>query len=202
MLKIGLTGGIACGKSNALRHFSRLGAATIDADKLAREVVLPGRPAYQAIVQEFGPEFLLADGQIDRSALASVIFSDQEMRLKLNRIVHPHVIAEEKRLIQSFSSEERPPPVLVVDAALMIEVGTYQNYDLIVVAYCPPEVQLQRLMSRDDMSESQARKRIASQMPLLKKVHYADYIVDTTGKLSDTYNQVRFIYREILERLV
>ena len=200
MLRVGLTGGIACGKSNALRCFRSLGAQTMDADLIAREVVEREKPAYIEIVKEFGSEILNSDKTIDRKALGRIVFSDPEARGKLNRIVHPHVLAEEGRRIQSLESEQDSSgsPVVVVDASLMVETGSYKKYELVVVVYCPPAVQLRRLMRRDEITETEAQQRIDSQMPTLEKLHYGDYVIETSGTLSDTFLQVKQVYAELL----
>ncbi len=199
---VGLTGGIACGKSNALRCFQSLGTHTIDADVLAREVVEPGKPAYRQIVAEFGANILGEENQINRKALGRIVFSDPTALQRLNEIVHPHVLEEERRRISALESAEArsKSPIVVVDASLMIEAGSYQKYQAIVVVYCPPTVQLQRLMSRDGVSESEAKQRIDSQMPTLEKLKYGDYVIETSGKLSDTYMQVKYVHSELLAR--
>jgi len=200
MFSVGLTGGIACGKSNALRCFRSLGAHTIDADVIAREVVEPGKPAYDKILDEFGPSIIGLEGQINRKELGGIVFSDPVALQKLNEIVHPFVLQEEKRRIATLEAEESgsKSQIVIVDASLMIETGTYRKYQAIVVVYCPPSVQLRRLMLRDGISESQARQRIESQMPTLEKIQYGDYVIETSGKLSDTYTQVKQVYSELL----
>jgi len=202
MLKIGLTGGIACGKSKALSCFRDLGAHTIDADLVAREVVKPGRPALREIVQEFGREFLHEDGTLNRSALADLVFSDEAARTALNRIIHPYIIDEESAQLSALEERETAdsPCLAVVDAPLMIEVGTYCYYDAVVVVYCPQRIQLERLTSRGSLSPEQALSRIASQMPGLEKIRYADYVVNSAGPVEETRGQIRFIYRELLIR--
>jgi dephospho-CoA kinase len=200
MFCVGLTGGIACGKSNALRCFHRLGAHTIDADLIAREVVEPGKPAHQQIVAEFGRSILTEENRINRKALGRIIFSDPAARKRLNDIVHPYVVQEEERKIADLEIEEAKSqsPIVVVDASLMIETGTYRKYRMIIVVYCPPAIQLQRLMLRDSISEAEARQRIESQMPTLEKIKFGDFIIETSGKLSETYLQVKQVYSELL----
>ena len=202
MFCVGLTGGIACGKSNALRCFRRLGAHTVDADVIAREVVEPGKTAYRKILAEFGSVILGQGDQINRKELGSIIFSDPTARQKLNDIVHPYVVEEEERRISALELEETrsKSPIVVIDASLMIETGTYRKYQMIVVVYCPPAIQLQRLILRDGISEMAAKQRIDSQMPTLEKLKYGDYIIETSGKLSDTYMQVKYVYSELLAR--
>jgi dephospho-CoA kinase len=202
MFSVGLTGGIACGKSNALRCFRSLGAHTIDADLIAREVVEPGKPAYKKLLDAFGPSILGLEGQINRKELGNVVFSDAVALQKLNEIVHPYVLQEEERRIAALDAEETgsKSQIVLTDASLMIETGTYRKYQAIVVVYCPPSVQLRRLILRDGISESQARQRIESQMPTLEKIQYGDFVIETSGKLSDTYTQVKLVYSELVAR--
>lgn len=199
MLKVGLTGGIACGKSKTLSFFHQLGALTIDADLISREVVRRGQPAYQKIVEEFGHRILAEDGEVNRARLGELIFSDDSARAKLNSIVHPYVLAEEKRRIEGMQKDPTQHPIVVVDAALMIEVGSFAQYDVLIVVYCPPSLQLERLMKRNSLNRTEAEKRITSQMPLLEKVRYGDYIVETSRDPVDTQEQIRYIYADLLE---
>jgi dephospho-CoA kinase len=199
LLKIGLTGGIACGKTNILRRFRDLGTHTIDADKLARQVVRPGQPAHQAIVDRFGADILDSDGNVDRPRLGELIFRDESARQDLNRIVHPWILAEEdRRLADCNTAKSR---LVVVDAALMIEVGTISRYDVIVVAFCPPEVQLCRLLRRDRLTREQALQRVQSQLSIYQKLTFADYVIDTSGEFSNTKEQIDHTYRELVSRL-
>ena len=199
MLKVGLTGGIGCGKSHILREFHKLGVYTIDADEIAHEVILPDQSAYEQILETFGPEILASDRTIDRKKLGEKVFSDEKAREKLNRIVHPLVLEEVARRVSKFEEREDPTsPIIMVDAALMVETGSYRKYDSVVVVYCPPQVQLQRVIARDRLSEEEALQRIESQMPLLEKIKYADYIIESSGKLSETKEQVKPIFTELV----
>ena len=199
MLKVGLTGGIGCGKSHILREFHKLGVYTIDADEIAHEVILPDRSAYEKILETFGPEILASDRTIDRKKLGEKVFSDEKAREKLNRIVHPLILEEETRRVAEFQEREDPKfPIIMVDAALMVETGSYRKYDSVVVVYCPPQVQLQRVIARDRLSEEEALQRIQSQMPLLEKIKYADYIIESSGRLSETNEQVKHIFTELV----
>ncbi|MFZ0429387.1 MAG: dephospho-CoA kinase [Acidobacteriota bacterium] len=199
LFKIGLTGGIACGKTNVLRRFRDLGAHTIDADKLARLVVRPGLPAHQEIVDRFGPGILDSEGNIDRPRLGEIIFADEPARQDLNRIVHPRILEEEDRWIAECDPEKSR--LVVVDAALMIEVGTFSRYDAVVVAFCPPAVQLCRLLRRDRLTREQALQRIDSQLSVYRKLTFADYVIDTSGEFSNTREQIDHVYRELIGRL-
>jgi len=200
MLKVGLTGGIACGKSYTLKELQRHGAYTIDADAIVHQLMLPGHPGYHKVVEAFGTEFLNSDSYIDRRKLANLVFSDPAARQKLNEIIHPLVFAEEKRQVEEAELIQRRTPMVVVDAALMIEAGSYRNYDVILMVYARPEVQLMRLMLRDQLDAEDALKRIASQMALLEKIKYADYVIENSGKLSNTSEQVTHTFRDLVFR--
>lgn len=200
MLKVGLTGGIACGKSFTLKEFQRHGAHAIDADEIVHQLLLPGHAGYRKILETFGTGFLKADSQLDRRRLGELVFSDEAVRQRLNAIIHPLVFAEEKRQIEEAELMGRHTPMIVVDAALMIETGSYRNYDVILMVYSRPEVQLMRLVLRDHLTEDEAQRRIASQMPLLEKLKYADYVIENSGKLSHTAEQVAHTFKDILFR--
>ncbi len=201
MLTVGLTGGIACGKTHVREEFERLGAATLDADLLARQVVEPGEPAFEKIVEAFGDEFLTARGEIDRKKLGKFVFRDEKARRTLNSIVHPEVIRLQEDWLQSLRSRppSQRPAVAIVDAALMIEVGRYTRFDVLVVVQCSPEEQLQRLIKRDGISQQQARQRIDSQMPVAEKVGYADHLIDSNGPYEETRRQVRKVYGKLVQ---
>ena len=200
MLHVGLTGGIACGKSYVLRELRKLGASAIDADEIAHQVIAPGKPAYDKILASFGSSILGESHSIDRKKLGKIVFSDPASRKKLNQIVHPHVFEEEERRKADLEAQADilSSPILVVDAALMIEAGSYRRYRAVVVIYCHPAVQIQRLMARDRISQEEALERIDSQMPILEKIRYGDYIIENSGKLSDTRDQVKQVFAELL----
>ena len=202
MLRVGLTGGIACGKTNALIEFEKLGVYGIDADRISHELIFPGRPAYEEVVETFGNEILNDDGTIDRSRLGTIVFGDGSKRRKLNRIVHPLVLAEEERILSSLEDELSTlrPKIAMVGAALMIEAGFHRKYDVILVVYCHQEIQLRRLMARDGLGEAAALRRIGSQMPLLEKVGYADFVIDNSSRLSDTRRQIHHTFLELASR--
>ena len=203
MLRVGLTGGIACGKTNTLAEFQRLGVYGIDADQIGHEVIQPGGSAYSQVVERFGPEILNQDGTINRSRLGRIVFTDESSRRDLNQIVHPRILAEVERILCGLEDELSTlrPQVAMVDAALMVETGSYEKYDVILVVYCHPEIQLRRLMSRDGLSESDALLRIRSQMPLLEKVRYADFVLDNSNRLSDTQRQIHHTFLELMARV-
>jgi dephospho-CoA kinase len=186
-LMVGLTGGIACGKSHATRAFSELGAHIIDADAIAHELIQYKSPAYQEIVDCFGPEILDLGAEINRKKLGSIIFHNAVSRERLNAILHPKIIEEENRRSKQIQ-EQCGSSIIIVDAALMIEAGYHTRFDKLVVVHCKPELQLHRLMSRDSLDYEDAQARVDSQMPIAQKLKLADYIIETSG----TYRQTRF----------
>lgn len=183
MLLVALTGGIATGKTHCLNRFQELGARTVSADQLARDVVAPGTPGLAAVVDRFGTDMLRDDGTLDRGRLASVVFADPPARRDLEAIVHPAVYAA----IRAWAERERASgALLIADIPLLYETGREKDFDAVIVATCQAEQQLQRVMARDGLSESEARQRIASQLPLEDKVRRADYVIDTSGTVEDT----------------
>ncbi|MBW2148321.1 MAG: dephospho-CoA kinase [Deltaproteobacteria bacterium] len=195
---IGLTGGICSGKSTVSRMFRKRGARIVDADEIARRVVEPGRPALAEIARAFGDEMIRPDGSLDRQRLAALIFSNAEQRSRLNSIVHPRVAEEQARIIARIARED-PDALVVIDAALLIEVGGHKDVEKLIVAYVPLEIQAERLMRRDRLSREEALLRIRSQMPLEEKAEMADFVVDNSGSLDETERQVKAVYR-VLER--
>jgi dephospho-CoA kinase len=181
VLQVGLTGGIACGKSYVARRLAAAGLPVLDLDVLAHEVMAPGGSAYADVVQAFGPGVLAADGVLDRKALAEVVFADARARARLEALVHPRVREEAARRAAAVRA-----PLLVTEAALLVEAGMHLRFARLVVVHCPPELQLARLMHRDGLSEEDARARIAAQMPLGEKRRYAHHEVDTSGERADT----------------
>lgn len=198
MLKVGLTGSIAVGKSAVLAVFRELGCATFDADKIAHLVMEPGRQAYEDVVREFGQAVLAADGSIDRAALGAIVFPDAARRKRLNQIVHPHVIEEQNRLLAEAQAAE-PSGIAVVDAALMIESGGYRRFDKLIVVFCDRETQIARLMRRNQITREQAELRVAAQMSSEEKRRYADYEIDTSGTLEETRLRVIEVHKELVK---
>ncbi|MEW6210025.1 MAG: dephospho-CoA kinase [Acidobacteriota bacterium] len=196
MLKVGLTGSIAVGKSSVLSVFRELGCFALDADKIAHSVMEPGREAYSDVVSEFGEEILAADRTIDRGKLGSVVFADAERRKRLNEIVHPRVITEQNRLLKEVE-ERTPDGIAIIDAALMIESGGYKRFDKLIVVFCDAQSQLERLMRRNNLSRQQAELRIRAQMSSDEKRRYADYEIDTSGTFEETRKRVVEVYEEL-----
>lgn len=191
---IGLTGGIATGKSKVADFLMKHGLPVVDADKVAREVVEPGEKAYSQIIDHFGTEILDKDGSINRKELGRVIFSDREKREMLNQIVHPAVrqrMIEKKEVLQKQGSE-----LVVFDIPLLIENKLQHMVDLVVLVYAEPAVQMERLMERDNQGKEDANNRIASQMPIEEKKQYADEVIDNSGSEEETEQQIRQLGRK------
>jgi dephospho-CoA kinase len=199
-LLVGLTGSIATGKSTVSRMFAHLGARVIDADLLAREVVLPGQPAYRKIVEQFGPAVVQEDGSLDRKALGAVVFADPAKRKRLEEITHPAIGARQQRLLSALD-EEVFEGVVIWDAALLFESGGAAKMDRVVVVFAEPEIERRRLMERDGLSETDARARIASQMPIAEKAKLAHHVIDNSGTREETERQVRAVYGALLAEL-
>jgi len=200
MLKVGLTGSIAVGKTFVLGVLRELGCHVIDADAIAREVVVPGRRGLSAVVEAFGTEIVKGDGTLDRAKLGSIVFADEAKRVQLNSILHPFIIAEQDQRMREWEQQD-PYGIAVVDAALMIESGGYHRFDKLIVVHCRPEVQLQRLMQRNKLSPEEADQRIATQMPQKEKKRYADYLIDTSGEFAETRRQTEEVYHALREAL-
>lgn len=174
---IGLTGGIASGKSLVAEELKRLGAYLIDADEIAREVVQPDFPAYKEIVKEFGEKILNPDKTINRKMLGQIIFSDTKLRKKLEQITHPGILSEIDKRIAAIKNK-KPDATIVVDAALLIEVGLHKKMDKVIVVYADEKTQMDRLMKRDGITMDDAKNRISAQMPLREKRKYADFVIE------------------------
>lgn len=196
MLRVGLTGGIASGKSTVGRMFVELGCYLIDADDIVHQLFEPGETVHKAVVDAFGKRILRRDGRIDRKALGKIVFRDEHQRQKLHHFVHPAVIQRQKEWLDQLETAD-PNAVGIVEAALMIEVGTYKNYSKVIVVYCAEEEQKQRLRARSSLTEEQIEARIRSQMPMDEKVRFADYVIDNSGGFGATRRQVEEIHSEI-----
>ena len=199
-LLVGLTGGIATGKSTVSAMFAHLGARVIDADLLAREVVMPGQPALTEIVAEFGPDVLKADGYLDRKRLGAVVFADPTRRKRLEAITHPAIRRRQERIL-SVLEEEAFEGLVLWDAALLIEGGGHTSMDQVVVVVTDPETELARLMARDGIPAGDALLRIRSQMPVAEKAKLADHVVDNSGPRAETERRVREVHKALLAEL-
>ena len=197
MLKIGLTGSIAVGKTTVMARFAELGAICFDADAIARTVVEPGTPGLAAVVEEFGAGVLDADGRLDRAALGRVVFGDAKRRARLEQILHPAIIEEQDRLMAEAARRD-PHAIAVVDAALMIESGGYKRFDGLIVVHCEPNVQRERLMRRNNLTAAEAEARIATQMPQSEKLAYATWTIDTTGTREDARRRTDEVWAELV----
>jgi dephospho-CoA kinase len=184
VLRVGLTGGIASGKSHVARRLAQAGFHSLDLDQVAHAVMAPGGPAHAEVVEAFGPEVVAGDGSIDRKALGRIVFADSGARERLNRIVHPRVRDEESRLASRL--EQAPDAVLVVEAALLVESGIHLRFDRLLVAHCTPEEQARRIEARDGLDPAAAAARLRAQMAPSDKRRFAHAVVDTSGSLTET----------------
>lgn len=199
MLKVGLTGGLASGKTFVGQALAELGCRVLQADEIGRQVMEPGGEAFAEIVQEFGPEILAPDGSIDRKRLAGIVFEEPERLAALNRLVHPWVIRRENEWLERLAAED-PRAIAVVEAAVMIEAGTHKRFDRLIVAACSQEQQIERAVERGGMTREEALARIRRQIPLEEKIKLADFVIDTGGSREQTLQQVREVY-EALRRI-
>lgn len=196
-LLVGLTGGIASGKSAVSRQLVELGCRLVDSDLLAREVVEPGASAWQAIVDAFGPDVVGADGRLDRKRLGAVVFGDPARRKTLEAITHPAITARRQAILAAWAAEGFDG-VVVLDIPLLVEVGAAAGVDRVVLVYVEPPVQLERLVRRDGFDPAEAARRVASQMPLADKVRHAHYVVDNSGSPDETAAQVRAVHAALV----
>lgn len=194
MIKIGLTGGIASGKSTISNMFIELGIPVVDADVAARKVVEPGQPALQEIKQAFGPDVIQENGELDRKKLGAIIFKEEPKRKILNQIVHPRV--REWMQSQMARYEQKGHPAIVLDIPLLIESNLKNWADFILLVYVPRDLQIQRLMARDSITEGEALLRIQSQMPLDEKKAYADRMINNEGSILESRAQLLAILDE------
>ncbi len=198
MILVGLTGGIASGKSTASKIFKELGAYIIDADVLAREVVEPLKPAWKDVVKNFGKGILNKDNSINRKKLAEIVFNNKKERELLNSIVHPRVLKRAKEIEREIAKKD-PDAVIIFDAALLIESDAYKKMDKNIVVYADEDVQIKRLMKRDGLTKDEAIKRIKAQMPLRQKVRFADYIIDGNKILNMVKKQIKTALKRLRE---
>jgi dephospho-CoA kinase len=195
----GLTGGIASGKSTVACFLEALGAKVIDADRVGHELFRTSNRVRQEVVAHFGPEILSPSGEIDRERLGSIVFTDPKRLSELDSIVHPSLIARLEKLAEELRARH-PRAVILVDAALIYEAGAADRFAKILVAWCRPEQQIERLMAKTGLSRQDALRRMASQIPVEEKRRRADYVIDCSGSLEQTRTQVKALYPE-LERL-
>jgi dephospho-CoA kinase len=195
MLRAALTGGIATGKSYCLARFRERGVPVIDADQLARLAVAPGSPGLAAVTARFGSEILQADGALDRAALARIVFSDRAARADLEAIIHPEVY---RRIRDWFVQLPPATPVGIADIPLLFETGQEHDFDTVIVVACSPEEQVRRLISRDGLTDADARARLAAQWPIDEKVRRADHVIDTGSTMAQTDQQVRVVHEALL----
>lgn len=190
---IALTGGIAAGKSTVARLFSELGARVIDADKVSREVVEPGEPAFDEIVAAFGPQVVAADGSLDRHALAAIVFSDPEQLAKLNAIVHPRVRQRVAERIDSAPEES----IVVYDVPLLVEANLPRSFDAIVTVSAPEQARIDRLIAERGYTREEAAQRVAAQASDAEREEAADFVVDASGTLEDTQRHARQVWHQL-----
>ncbi|MEV8342274.1 dephospho-CoA kinase [Streptomyces niveus] len=196
MLKVGLTGGIGAGKSEVSRLLVSYGAVLVDADKIAREVVEPGTPRLDAVVDAFGPGVLTAEGRLDRPKLGALVFADDDKRATLNAIVHPLVRARSVELESAAGEED----IVVHDVPLLVESELTGLYDMVVVVDASPGTQLDRLVRLRGMAESEARSRMAAQATRERRTAAADLVIDNDGPLEKLEPQVRAVWERLVER--
>lgn len=199
MLRVGLTGGVACGKSTVARMFANLGARITDADAITHELYRPGQDVYQLLVKRFGPEIVKPDGELDRAKLAAAAFDGGRVE-ELNKIVHPAVIRQQERWMREIGSKE-PYAVAMVEAALIFEAGAKDRFDKIIVVTCKPAQKTARFAQRTGMGQAAAQadveRRNKAQMPDEEKAQRADFVIDNSGPVDLTRYQVERIYAEL-----
>ncbi len=193
MLKVGLTGGLACGKSFVGEALQSMGCLLVQADQLGHEVLAPGGEAYDTVVREFGSEIVSENGEINRRALAAQVFGSPDRLARLNALVHPPVVRREEEVIAEFARRE-PNGIAVVEAAILIETGSYKRFDRIILVTCREDQQVERAMRRDGASLEDIEARISRQMPLEEKRKYADFVINTAGDKEDTLRQTRAVF--------
>ncbi|MCU1331018.1 MAG: coaE [Candidatus Angelobacter sp.] len=199
MLRVGLTGGVACGKSTVARMFADLGANIVDADIIAHELYRPGQEVLQQLVEHFGPEILKPDGELDRARLASLVFDGGRVE-ELNRIVHPAIIRQQDQWMRALGEKDRYA-VAIVEAALIFEAGVKDHFDRIMVVTCKPAQKIARFARRTSVSEDLARadveRRNKAQIPDEEKARRADFVIDNSGSVEESRHQVQRIYSEL-----
>lgn len=193
MLQVGLTGGMATGKSTVGAELVRLGCHLLKADELGHKLLEKDGPCYEPVVAAFGKAILDAEGNIERRRLGMVVFNESGALDRLNSIIHPAVFAYEENWLKGVGESETGA-IAIVEAAILIETGNYKNFDRLIVTWCPEEVMIARAMARSGMTELEARRRIAKQMAIEDKKKYADFLIDTSGTMESTLEQTRAVY--------
>ncbi len=196
MLRVGLTGSIGVGKSFVASVLAELGCHVLDADQTAREVVAPNSAGLHAVVEAFGADVVQDDETLDRKRLGALVFADEEKRQLLNSILHPYIIAAQDEQLRTWETKD-PHGIGVIDAALMIESRGYERFDRVIVVYCDPDVQLQRVMVRNGFSHEEAGKRIGAQLSQEEKKKVADYLIDTSQGFEATRKRTEEVYRQL-----
>jgi dephospho-CoA kinase len=194
MLRVGLTGGLATGKSFVGRLLAGLGCHLLQADQIGHELLQPEGYAFAAVVREFGASILAPDGSIDRRRLGMEVFGNPERLAVLNGLVHPHVVKREEEWLREVESAD-PNGIAVVEAAILVETGSFRRFHKLILTVCSEEELGRRAMDRDHLTEDEVRDRLKRQMPLEEKRKYADYIIDTSGAKSRTEDQVKDLYK-------
>lgn len=195
-LVVGITGGIATGKTTVCNMLKEMGAPLIDFDQIAREVVEPGRPAWNKIVDYFGRQILMEDNHIDRKRLSSIVFADIEKRKRLEALVHPEMYGEFVRQINEIARES-PGAIILVAAPLLIELNMQYRFHKVVVVYTSKETQIKRLMKRDNITREQAENILKAQIPIDEKCGYADFVINNEGSLENTRKQVKELWEKL-----
>jgi len=198
MVIVALTGGIGSGKSTVARMFEDEGAYVIDFDYLARVVVKPDKPAWRDIVDYFGPEILFPDRTLNRSALAEIVFSDDESRKALEGFTHHRIFEESDALVKAIKRKD-PCSVVIIDFPLLFELSLNEKFDKVILAYVPRGVQLERIIERDGLAKEEVEKRLNAQISIEEKRSLSDYIINSEEGLNDTRNQVRKVIHELKE---
>jgi len=196
MLRVGLTGGLASGKSFVGHALRDLGCHLIEADELGHQVLLPGAEAYDAVIHAFGGDILDQDGFIDRHKLGERVFDKPDELEKLSSLVHPAVHARQERAVAEIVRQD-PKAIVVVEAAILVETGSYKRFDRLIVVVCSPEQQVERAMRRGAYSREEVMARLSRQLPLEEKVRVADYIIDTSGPKEHALEQVQAVYSSL-----
>jgi dephospho-CoA kinase len=195
---IGLTGGIASGKSTVSSVLAQLGVGIVDADRLAREVVAMGSDGLREVVETFGTGVLAPDGSLDRAKLGALVFGDEEARRKLQAITHPRIARLGAERIGELQASAAP--YVIYDAPLLVEVGAHKGFAALIVVAAAEPTQIARLRARDGLSDDQSSQRLAAQLPLARKIEVADYVIHNDGSLADLEQRTRQVHAQILER--